>query len=334
MRLRFELNKVPQDWDVAANEPLLAALRRHGSLEIKHGCETGECGACTVLLDGVPVTSCTMLALQARGHAIETVEALGTHPEQGWKHTAGLHTLQQAFIETGAIQCGYCTPAQLLAAKALLDREPAPSEADVREALSGVLCRCTGYVKPVHAVMRAAAQLRGEDPGPLPGRIDPPADGPQQSPSWRPPCPDASAARRSDGGDVEEDLAGSGSWPAPDRPAGLGREAKVAQEEVGRETALLVAAPPPSLVAAAPATNHVGAPEPKVDAAKLSQGKPAFTADVEMRGMLVGKILHSPIAHGIIKRVNVSKARALPGVHAVLTHHDVPARGAYHGRPV
>ena len=160
MQLNLTLNDKPQTWEIAVNETLLDALRRHGVFSVKHGCETGECGACTVLLDGVPVTSCTMLAAQADGHAVTTVEALGEHPEQGWKHTAGLHPLQQAFIETGAIQCGYCTPAQLLAAEALLTEDPDPTEDEVREALSGVLCRCTGYVKPVEAVLRAAAVAR------------------------------------------------------------------------------------------------------------------------------------------------------------------------------
>jgi putative selenate reductase molybdopterin-binding subunit len=140
MQLDFNLNGQPQRWDVAANETLLDALRRHGVFGVKHGCETGECGACTVLLDGLPVTSCTMLAAQADGRAVTTVEALGEHPEQGWKHTAGLHPLQQAFIETGAIQCGYCTPAQLLAAQALLAREPILAEEECAS-VSGMLCR-------------------------------------------------------------------------------------------------------------------------------------------------------------------------------------------------
>jgi len=143
---------------------------------VKHGCETGECGVFTVLLDGVPVTSCTLLAAQADGHAVRTVESMGEHPEQGWKHTEGLHSLQQAFIETGAIQCGYCTPAQLLAADALLVQNVSPTEAEVREALSGVLCRCTGYVKPVETVLRAAARIRGDEVPPLPGRLAPPVN--------------------------------------------------------------------------------------------------------------------------------------------------------------
>jgi putative selenate reductase molybdopterin-binding subunit len=114
-------------------------------------------------MDGKPVNAGSLLAAQAQGHKVATIEALGEHPEQGWKHTDGLHPLQKAFVETGAIQCGYCTPAQILAAKALLEKNPNPSEAEVREAISGVLCRCTGYLKPVQAVLRAAAELRGEE---------------------------------------------------------------------------------------------------------------------------------------------------------------------------
>ncbi len=265
MQLTFTLNDAPVSWEFAVNESLLDVLRRNGVFSVKHGCETGECGACTVLLDGVPVASCTMLAAQADGHAVTTVEALGEHPEQGWRHTAGLHPLQQAFVEAGAIQCGYCTPAQLLASHALLSANPSPTEAEVRQALSGVLCRCTGYVKPVEAVLAAAARMRGEVP--------PASSEAGQAIPLEPPTPAASA--------------GGQRTPAPE-------------------------------------TRYVGAPEPKVDAVKLAQGKPAFTADVEMRGMLVGKILHSPIAHGWIRRIDAGKARALPGVHAVLTYRDVP----------
>ena len=124
---------------------LLDLLRREGFFGAKYGgCDHGECGACAILLDGVPVNSCSMLAAQAVGHLIETIEGIGQHPEQGWKKTEGLHPIQKAFVETGAIQCGYCTPAQVLAAKSLLERNTNPSEAEIREAISGVLCRCTG----------------------------------------------------------------------------------------------------------------------------------------------------------------------------------------------
>ncbi len=291
MQLNFTLNSTPRTWDIAVNESLLDALRRHGVFGVKHGCETGECGACTVLLDGLPVTSCTMLAAQAGGHTVDTVEGLGEHPVQGWRHTEGLHPLQQAFIEAGAIQCGYCTPAQLLAADALLAQNPDPTEAEVREALSGVLCRCSGYVKPVEAVLRAAAQMRGDKVPPLPGRLDPPVNVmelPPAPPEAEPPVDPSS-------------VVGPSSVVSPQTQVHL-----------------------PTMVVAAPETVHVGVSEPKVDAVKLAQGKPAFVADVEMRGMLIGKILHSPIAHGYIKHIDVSKARALPGVHAVLTYRDVP----------
>ncbi len=291
MKLNFTLNNTPKTWEVAVNESLLDALRRHGVFGVKHGCETGECGACTVLLDGVPVTSCTLLAAQADGHAVATVEGLGEHPEQGWKHTDGLHPLQQAFIEAGAIQCGYCTPAQLLAAEALLKENLNPTEDEVREALSGVLCRCSGYVRPVEAVLRAAARLRGEEPPPVIGRLDPPVnlmELPPTPPATEPPIEPSS-------------VLGPSSF-------------------VSSQTQVKL----PTMTVAVAETRHVGVSEQKVDAVKLAQGKPAFVADVEMRGMLIGKILHSPIAHGTIKHIDVSKARALPGVHAVLTYLDVP----------
>src|SRR3989304_4492739 len=147
MDLRFTLNGAPAQLGVPPDMTLLHALRdRLGLFSVKHGCETGECGACGILLDGKPVNSCVMLAAQADGRRITTVEALGAHPEQGWRHGAGLHPIQRAFVETGAIQCGYCTPGMILAATALLEENASPTEGQVREALSGVLCRCTGYL--------------------------------------------------------------------------------------------------------------------------------------------------------------------------------------------
>jgi putative selenate reductase molybdopterin-binding subunit len=142
MKLVLNINNIEQEVSIQAGESLLKTLRRLGFFGAKHGCENGECGACAILLDGKPVNSCLLLASQAQGHTIQTIEALGEHPELGWKKMRGLHPIQQAFVESGAIQCGYCTPAQVLAAKELLERNPNPSEAEVREALSGVLCRC------------------------------------------------------------------------------------------------------------------------------------------------------------------------------------------------
>jgi aerobic-type carbon monoxide dehydrogenase small subunit (CoxS/CutS family) len=138
---------------------LIEVLREAlGFTGTKHSCGVGNCGACTVLLDGEPVLACMTLAMAARGRSIVTIEGLADGPD--------LHPLQQAFIDYGAIQCGYCTPGMILAAKALLDREPYPTEDDVRHALSGNICRCTGYVKIVEAVLAAAAVLRGETPPP------------------------------------------------------------------------------------------------------------------------------------------------------------------------
>lgn len=283
MQLQLMVNGKTQTWNAEPGTTLLALLRENGYFGAKFGgCSSGECGACTVLVDNVPVNSCKMLAAQAVGHDIRTIEGIGEHPEQGWKKTGGLHPIQQAFIETGAIQCGYCTPAMVLAAKSLLEKNASPSESEVREALSGILCRCTGYVKPVEAVMRAAAFLRGE--------VVPPIDGPIPAGEW-------SEEKGNEG-------SSNGSY-------------------VGPETATRVL-PKIRTMAETKTLNTVGKPEKKVDAIKLAQGKPAFTADIEMRGMLVAKVLHSPVAHANIKRIDVSKARALPGVAAVLTHEDLP----------
>jgi carbon-monoxide dehydrogenase small subunit len=116
----------------------------------KYACGMGECGACTVLLDGAPVYACLLLAADAEGHEVTTIEGLGA-----WDQ---LHPLQEAFAQAGGVQCGFCTPGMILAAKALLDELPNPSEAQIREALSGNLCRCTGYTKIVDAVLAASGR--------------------------------------------------------------------------------------------------------------------------------------------------------------------------------
>jgi carbon-monoxide dehydrogenase small subunit len=137
---------------------LLAHLLRQGlGLTGTHtGCDTTNCGACTVLFDGRPVNSCSYLALQADGRKIVTVEGLADGGE--------LHPLQRQFLAQGGVQCGFCTPGMLISAKALLDQNPAPSEDEIRIALSGNLCRCTGYQNIVKAVLWAAAKQRGETP--------------------------------------------------------------------------------------------------------------------------------------------------------------------------
>ena len=285
MIVNLNINGQDVRWDVQPGQTLLEILRREGIFSVKSGgCQKGECGACTVLLDGVSVNSCQMLAAQADGHRLTTVESVGEHPDQGWKKTEGLHIIQQALIQTGAIQCGYCTPAMALAALALLEKEASPSEEEVRQALSGILCRCTGYVKPVQAVLQAAAVLRGEtsleleNGGPISVGI--PANMPPQTES-----------------DVDTTIPG------------------------GTRTSVM---PKIWVVPESAERTQVGKPMPKVDAIKLAQGKPAFADDIEMRGMLTAKVLHSPHAHALIRRIDVSRARALPGVVAVLTWEDLP----------
>jgi carbon-monoxide dehydrogenase small subunit len=149
--ITLNVNGDPYTVAVKAHHTLLDVLRDQlGLTGAKRGCENGECGACTVLFDGDPVNSCLVLAVEADGHTIETVEGLS---EGG-----NLHPLQKAFIEHNAIQCGFCTPGMLMSSKALLKRNPHPTEQEVREALVGNLCRCTGYVRIIDAVLDVAEQ--------------------------------------------------------------------------------------------------------------------------------------------------------------------------------
>ncbi len=148
MKITITINGQKKVLSVEANDVLLDVLRREGYKGVKEGCRKGTCGACVILLNGKAVNSCLILALRAAGQQITTIEGLGT-PDAP-------HPLQRAFVDTGAIQCGYCTPGAMLSAKALLDEIPHPTEVQVREALDGNLCRCTGYVKQVQAVLAAS----------------------------------------------------------------------------------------------------------------------------------------------------------------------------------
>ena len=148
--VHLRINGMEHEVSVRPDEVLLDVLREKLSYTgTKRGCDgTGECGACTVLMDGKAVYSCLVLALSAEGREITTIEGLA--------NGAALHGIQKAFMESGAVQCGFCTPGMLLTAKSLLDEDPDLTEADIREGLRGNLCRCTGYVKIVEAVQRAA----------------------------------------------------------------------------------------------------------------------------------------------------------------------------------
>jgi aerobic carbon-monoxide dehydrogenase small subunit len=152
MRIELRVNGEPREAEVWPGESLLFALReRLGLPGSKNACEQGECGSCSLLLDGVLVCSCLVLAAQADGHEVVTVEGLARED--------GLHRVQEAFVETGAVQCGFCTPGLVVAAADLLARSPRPAEDEIREALSGNLCRCTGYAKIIDAVRLAAERV-------------------------------------------------------------------------------------------------------------------------------------------------------------------------------
>jgi putative selenate reductase molybdopterin-binding subunit len=266
------VNGTSRKFSVRPDENLLLVLRRASYFSVKYGCDDGTCGVCTVLLNGKPIRSCKIKAADVNGAEIMTLE--------GMSQDEGLHPIQRAYVETGAIQCGFCTPAQILVTKALLDKNPTPTEQQIRQALNAVLCRCTGYVRTVEAVQRAAAILRGESVG----RVM----------------------------HMEQSL------PADLRQLNL-PDAYYRKNGSHEPLPPLVFTPPDY-----PKTNVVGKPEVKVDAVKLAQGKPVFTDDFRLEGMLYGMLLTSPHAHARIKKIDTSRARALTGVHAVLTHQDIP----------
>ena len=265
MNVSLVLNGAPCAAACEPGDTLLAFLRRQGCFSVRFGSETGETGAAAVLIDGRLVSADVMLAAQAHGHEVTTLESLDVGEE--------LHPIQTAFVEMGALQSGYSAGAMILAAKALLDRTASPSETDIRDALSGVLDRESGYTKVIAAVQRAAATLRGEDTLPIEPVL------------------------------VPRLTAGNAPATLPSPPAAV---------------PFLVPSPD------APPTTVVGKPERKVDMNRLVRGKPVFADDVELRGLLQARILRSPHAHARIVAIDDSKARALPGVHAVLHYANTP----------
>lgn len=153
MKMTLKINGVARTVEAEPGEVLLDVLRREGYKGAKFGCGQGFCGACTVLLNGEPVNSCLLLTGLVGEREITTIEGVGA--------VDALHPIQEAFLDAGAVQCGYCTPGFILAAKSLLDRNPAPGEGEIRGALDGNYCRCTGYVKIVDAVKLAAKRMGG-----------------------------------------------------------------------------------------------------------------------------------------------------------------------------
>lgn len=150
--MMFNINSEIYEDEIDVRRTLLEVLRENfGLTGTKKGCNEGECGACTVLLDGKPIASCLVLAIEAQGKRIETIEGLAENGE--------LHPLQRAFIEHAAFQCGFCTPGVLMAAKGLMIENPMPNEEDVRKSIAGNLCRCSGYNKYVEAILDVATKL-------------------------------------------------------------------------------------------------------------------------------------------------------------------------------
>ena len=271
MEVTFELNGTNRTFACAPYETLLTLLRREGMVSVRFGSTSGETGASAVLIDGRLASAEVVLAAQASGHSVTTVESLNVD--------ADLHPIQAAFAATGAMQSGYSVGAMVLGALALLESNPDPDEDAIRDMLSGILDRETAYVKPVIAIQQAAAVLRGEEAEPFrPLIVAPMTDGVHAT---------------------DHD---------PDDPPPEGSPAV------------------PRLVPSrdVPSTSVVGQPEVKVDALRLVKGNPAFTDDFEMRGMLYAKVLRSPHAHARIVSIDDSAARALPGVHAVIHHGNVP----------
>ncbi|MCC6527191.1 MAG: molybdopterin-dependent oxidoreductase, partial [Polyangiaceae bacterium] len=265
---------------VRPGRTLLELLRYDlGLTGSKQGCDKGDCGACTVLVDGRPVASCITLALDCDGASVETVEGLARGGE--------LHPLQAAYVAHGASQCGFCSPGVLMSAKALLDRNPRPTRDAIKHALSGNLCRCTGYTKILDAVEAAAAALA------------------------EPRTPAAPAPAGDEPDPVAEPEPRPGNTSAAPPSAGLDPGAVArAQALAASDRELFV----------------LGQRRGGVSAASHATGRTRYTDDYTFPGMLHAKIVRSPHAHARILGIDATAALALPGVHAVITGRDMPVR--------
>jgi len=271
VEINLTINNIPRKLLVGVEDSLLTVLRHYSYFSVKSGCDDGSCGVCTVLQDGKPILSCKIKAVDANGTEITTLEGL--------KQNAEIHPIQQAFIDSSAIQCGYCTPARILSTKALLDEHPNPTDDEIRKAMNHVLCRCTGYVRVVDAVHRSAAVLRGDK--------------------------------------VESFVPFELRLPEHDEIIKLPEV--FYRRDGSRKPLPPIVFTPDSMEK----TQVIGKPEIKVDAKKLALGRPVFTDDLHLDGMLYGSLLTSPHAHARIRNIDTSKARAFPGVHSVLTHKDI-----------
>ena len=245
--LSLMVNGKPVSLPIIPGEMLADLLReRLGLTGTKIACNEAECGACTVLVNGEPVLSCSYPAVRARGKQVTTIEGLARQPT-GLTEIQDLHPLQEAFISHGAVQCGFCTPGQLMTAYALLNRNPNPTQAEIREALMGVLCRCGGYLSIERAILAAAESIRHGTP------ISPP------------------------------------SLPQPGgKPVGIGKA------------------------------------QIRPDAYQKVSGTAKYTDDLKFDGMLHARVKRAKVPHAILRRLDISQARALPGIHAVLSAENLP----------
>jgi len=265
-----------------AGDTLLDTLRDKLRLTgTKKGCNVGDCGACTVLVDGLAMNSCLLLAAEMEGRSITTIEGLAQNGE--------LTPLQKAFVAEGGIQCGFCTPGMVMSATALLAENQSPTQDEIKEALSGNLCRCTGYSGILRAVKRCENYRHdGSCAKADHAAIAPPDGSPLTNDSEQ-----SSLEVASRPSFVQGEQGGNGKQRSDYRPGG------------GQFTS-------------------VGVSVPRVDARDKVTGRAVYTADIHLANMVYGKILGSPIAHGRIKRIDTTKAEALDGVLAVITGKDVP----------
>ncbi|MBU0764436.1 MAG: molybdopterin-dependent oxidoreductase [Bacteroidetes bacterium] len=243
MKRIININVNGNNYEVAVKPgtTLLDLIREELKLTgTKKGCELGDCGACTVILEGKAVNSCIILAIEADGKKVETIEGIAKGGE--------LHPIQQAFIEKGAIQCGYCTPGMIMRTKTILDNDPDPSEEEIKKGLSGNLCRCTGYTKIIEAVKTAGEYMKGN---------------------------------------------------APEKLEFFPQKSAVDLSVVGKRL-------------------------PKIDAPDKATGRAVYTDDITLPNMIYGKLLLSSVPHAYIKSIDTTRAKALPGVKAILTGADVP----------